>query len=91
MYISRTAPERDHGSTMLASMKLGLLNTDFQSDENDEDASEGFVRIHLHTSGLDRLFVSMSPYEVILAFATLPTESIGKAANEFFSHFQDPF
>ena len=93
MFVSRKAPKRDHGSKPLAGMELGLLHTEFESGENYEDAPEGFVRIHLNKGifqphDADRFTVLMSPYEVLLAFATLPADAIGPAAKEFFSHFQ---
>ncbi len=94
MIVSRKAPKRDHGTTALADMELRPLDTEFDSGENCEDAPEGFVRINLSKGVIqphdaDRLTVLMSPYEVILAFATLPADAIRPAAKEFFSHFQE--
>ena len=93
MIVSRKAPKRDHGSTPLAGMELGLLDTEFDSGESYEDAPKGFIRINLNKGvfqphDADRLTVLMSPYELLLAFATLPADVIGPAAKEFFSHFQ---
>lgn len=91
MRVIRQAPRKDFQPELIGDSVVTPLDIAFtRSDESDDDMPNGRIEIHLGSSTIkgessDRHLLVMSPSEVMLLFASLPSDKIADAAKQFFA------
>ena len=88
MYVSRRAPQRDHGTQPYASATLNTWNPKFVPKEVLENEREGFVEVKL-SSNDHRMTVGIRPSELIMMLTAVPPEVIRESFVCFADEFSD--
>ena len=88
MYVSRKAPQRDHGTQPYAWGELDAWDPKFVPKEVCENETEGFVEVEL-SSNDHRMTVGIRPSELIMMLTAVPPEVIRDSFGCFAEGFSD--